>query len=346
MQRPIRQLFLLSLTVLVLSSCRRGPSETIPGSNSIYHWKTTFDLDEAERDFLERHDIERIYLRYFDVDMQDSNLYIEGPAVPVATTAFKSPKPEGVEIVPTVFITVNALNSIDGMNDLAQKIYTRVLNMTDYNDLGPIREIQLDCDWTSRSKDSYYALCSMVASLAHSDSILVSSTIRLHQLGTNPPPVDKGVLMVYNTGALRDPRTKNSILDVNDVRLYLAKKNLHYGLPLDFAFPVYGWGVLFRDGSFNGIIHCTDYSDRSLYKPRKGGTFIVKKDHMLDGKLLFEGDLIRLEFPSASDVDKVERLVMTSLMHSPSDRGIILYHLDSENLKNFKDNEISRMYSY
>ena len=36
-------------------------------TNAIYHWKTTFEPDDSELDFLGRHDVGRIYLRMFEV---------------------------------------------------------------------------------------------------------------------------------------------------------------------------------------------------------------------------------------------------------------------------------------
>lgn len=323
------------------------PIERFQG-NAIYHWRTVFELDETEKEFLKKHSVKRMYVRYFDVDLESSPINGSTEIIPVGTTVFKSGKPDEVEIAPAVFITVKALASIDdceaGVDDLASKIITRVRNMSDYNDMGPIHEIQLDCDWTASTKDLYYSLCKKVSELAHADSMLVSSTIRLHQLKTDPPPVDLGVLMVYNTGALRETRAKNSILDYDDVSSYLAGRQIRYGIPLDFAYPTYGWGVLFRNGGYNGILHRTDYSDESLYRKKKDGTFIVKKEHMLDGRLLWEGDVIRMEYPTADEVKRVADLVVSSVMDTT--HNVILYHLDSDNLSNFTDDEISDIYGY
>lgn len=315
-------------------------------SNAIYHWKTVFDLKEDEADFLTAHSVRKMYVRYFDVDVETSPMNATYSAIPIGTTVFKSPKPSGIEIIPAVFITVKALISTkeDGIKDLASKIYTRVLNMSDYNDMGQIREIQLDCDWTGSTQELFYALCRETAGLAHVDSIRVSATIRLHQLKMDPPPVDQGVLMVYNTGALRETRTTNSILDYDDVKTYLSRKTIRYRLPLDFAFPIYGWGVMFRNGSYNGILHKTDFSDETRYKRRKEGTFVVKKDHVVEGRSLWEGDVIRMEYPTADEVIKVAELVAISVKDST--HSVILYHLDSNNLNKFTDDEISSIYSY
>lgn len=315
-------------------------------SNAIYHWKTTFDLNEDEQDFLKEHSVKRMYVRFFDVDVESSPMNSTMAPIPIGTTVFKSPNPSDIEIVPTVFITVKSLITTkeDGIADLAAKIYARVRNMSDYNDLGQIREIQLDCDWTTTTRDLYYALCKETVNLAHSDSVLVSSTIRLHQLKMDPPPVDQGVLMVYNTGALRETRTKNSILDLDDVISYLSGSPIYYGLPLDFAFPTYGWGVLFRNGTYSGILHRTDYSDETRYKEGKDGTFIVIKDHVLEGKSLWEGDVIRMEYPSAKEVKEVAELVTSSVRDTT--HSVILYHLDSSNLLKFTSDEISSIYHY
>ena len=345
------------LLILSLFGCKEAPkTQDCPfvkrtsfprvRNNAIYHWKTVFDLKEDETAFLDSHSIRKMYVRYFDVDVETSPMNASHSAVPVGTTVFKSPKPAEIEIIPTVFITVKALISTreSGVKDLASKIYTRILNMSDYNDMGQVREIQLDCDWTGSTQELFYNLCRETVRLAHADSILVSSTIRLHQLKMDPPPVDHGVLMVYNTGALRKTGTKNSILDYEDVKSYLSGKPIQYDLPLDFAYPAYGWGVLFRNGNYAGILHKTDYSDETRYKKGKESTFVVKKDHVVEGEYLWEGDVIRLEYPAADEVIKVADLVSRSIRDST--HSVILYHLDSNNLLKFTNDEISSIYSY
>lgn len=52
--------------------------------NSVYYWKTNLCLDDEELDFLERHDIGRMYLRFFDVDINDNNSFSDKCA-PVAS---------------------------------------------------------------------------------------------------------------------------------------------------------------------------------------------------------------------------------------------------------------------
>lgn len=345
--------YILTLLVLV-SSCTCSPKKeavkadpAVPSKcNGIYHWKTTFNLNTEEKNFLRKHSVKRIYVRMFDVDMETAPLTRHYGAIPIGTTTFREGAPKGVEIIPCVFITTRAM-AIEGgrresIKSLAKKIYTRVSNMMEYNELGPLKEIQLDCDWNQSTKGGFYGLCEEIKSLC-GDSVLVSSTIRLHQLRDNPPPVDKGVLMVYNTGALRLSGPKSSILDFDDVKAYM-KSEMRYGLPLDFAFPAYGWGVLFRDGQFRCLLHHTDYGNAAYYSPQEDGSFLVAKDHILEGKPLEKGDVIRLEYPDADLVAKVAALVSSSIQSNP--HSVILYHLDSANLAKYSDDEISKIYSY
>lgn len=315
--------------------------------NSIYHWKTTFKLDEDDLRFLKRHSVRRMYIRLFDVDLDTSPLDQYSSAIPVGTTSFKGAIPDSIEAVPVVFITTKAMKftgeEVGGTANLASKIYTRIRNMSDFNDLGHIGEIQLDCDWTKSTQEAFYELCKEIKALAEKDGILVSSTIRLHQLSIAPPPVDRGVLMVYNTGAIRSPETRNSILDYDDVVSYLGGKTIHYPLPLDFAYPAFGWGVLFRKGKYMGILHKTDYERSYLYPEQKDGSYIVREDHILEGHSLMRGDVIRLEQPSAELIDSVATLVSKSF--GETSHSTILYHLDSKSLSKYDFNEISKIYS-
>lgn len=331
------------------SNATRGLQDTTrTHCNSVYHWKTTFDLNEEEIEFLERNDVHRLYIRMFDVDLDSSPINDHVGIVPVGTTKFKCAIPDSTEVVPTVFITTKAIKFIgedsDGLKFLAQKIYTRIQNMSSYNELGIIHEIQLDCDWTTSTQEAFYQLCREIKTLAEKDTVLVSATIRLHQLKLDPPPVDRGVLMVYNTGAIRNPGTKNSILDYEDVSAYLGKKPVDFEMPLDFAYPTFGWGVLFRNGIYQGILHKAVYDDTKFYVRNGDGTYKVRKNHFLEGHSLWEGDVIRLEYPTPDEVTKVAEFVSKAFSNNP--HSTILYHLDAQNLSKYNDDEIAFIFSH
>ena len=324
MKHIVKVLFSL-IVISVFTGCGDGRNSAITSSvndsikrNSIYYWKTVFELDSTELSFLQEHDISRIYLRMFDVATEPDFLNGTSQVVPIATTQFVSSIPRDVEIVPVTYITLDALRAMIGKeSEFASLIVERLLAMSSYNECGEINEIQLDCDWTSTTKDSYSKLCRVVKDSLSIKGIELSITVILHQLQETPPPANKGVLMLYNTGALKNPETCNSILHIGDVEPYMKPKQ--YAIPLDYAFPVFGWGVKFENNKFVSIVSydCKDISDN---------------------------ENIRYERPLSGDILDVKQLVEQNLGKPES--GYILYHLDYSQLKNYTDNEISQIFMY
>ena len=228
---------LVMLAAMVIMGCRNheSPGYELQGDeNSVYYWRTELRLDSTERAFLDRHDVKRVFCRYFDVVMRD------GEPMPNATISFSDTLPSGVELVPTVYITEDCMHKPHP--GLAAKLVSRVRQMNETNDLPPFSELQIDCDYTARSRQVYYDFLGEIAHspLFTSHFSLLSTTIRLHQLQMKAPPVDYGVLMLYNTGDPRRFMERNPVLDLRDVQPYLRHLS-DYPLPLAAAYPVYQW---------------------------------------------------------------------------------------------------------
>lgn len=313
-------LFLVLATILGTIHCTKHNGATISPTtllhkrtNSIYYWRTTFKLSEQEKEFLQKEKIGRIYLRMFDVTAGGS------VAVPNATITFGTSVPKDVEIVPTVFITVEALRQTadeDKLDVLAEKIVKRITAMCSWNEITCWNEIQLDCDWTESTRDAFYILCEEVKKRAKGK--LLSSTIRLHQLTQEAPPVDYGVLMVYNTDRFDDYLTENSILNNYTVEAYLNKK-MEFNLPLDVALPIFQWDIVFRDKKFVRI--AKSYED------------------------LDSNETIRHEQVPAEELKETQRLLTKFLHLKASEHSTILYHLDSANINNYRHEEIETIYN-
>lgn len=112
----------LLLVMALLASCGRDEPR-----RSVYYWQTTLHVGAAERAFLARHGIGKVYCRYFDVVPGD-----DGPQ-PNATLAFEGAFPKTVEVVPVVFIVNDCMGQPhDG---LAEKIVRRVSQMNETNSL-------------------------------------------------------------------------------------------------------------------------------------------------------------------------------------------------------------------
>ena len=213
---------------------QRYQDESLEQSNGVYYWRTDLHFDSTERAFLKQHHINKVYCRYFDVVMSDDGTEPK----PNATIAFTDTLPAGIELIPTVYITEDCMHKPH--KDLAEKLVKRIMQMNETNHIGNVHEIQIDCDYTSKSRATYYQFLEQVRHHLSPTSYHLSTTIRLHQLSMPVPPVDYGVLMVYNTGDPRKWQERNPILDYRDVYPDLNKL-AQYQLPLAAAYPVYQW---------------------------------------------------------------------------------------------------------
>ena len=321
MKHPL-QLLAFVCIMLTLMTCaddrRGGTAEPLHHpANAIYHWKTVYNPTPYEKDFLKKHQIKRLYLKFFDVGVD--NLYDgkgEQP-VPIATTIFRdSIKHIGdVEVVPVVFITIPALKCAPTLYSLAEHIIDRVDDMCWANHIA-YREVQLDCDWTRETKPLFFELCREVRFLLHERRKGLSATIRLHQLRDTLPDIDYGVLMLYNTESLVNPDVRNSILSSDVVSEYM--RHVEADKHLDFAFPAYQWILWFKDRKFQGIL-------------RPG------QDTNVEGCLRYEASLYR-------EIIAAKRAIRPCLKDIGYPSSNIIYHLDSANLSRFTDHEISEIY--
>lgn len=332
-------LFIITLTFIALSCKQSGTyrdntsnpmGRSEPAERGIYHWKTTFDLSLEDSAFIGDHNITRLYVRMFDVGIErnESNDSLE--VVPLGTTRFKSPIPKDCEFIPTVYITQEALKAYCyGEWKLAELIVTRVKAMASWNELGNFSELQYDCDWTAGTRKSFERLCESTQKILNKDGIVLSGTIRLHQLEEATYPFDRGVLMVYNTGSFVNPNTTNSILDYADVHKYLSPKGRINNFlkarktncqKIDVAYPTFNWGVVFdNNDQFKQLVR-----DIDSYTPE-------------------HGELLRVEKSDYQEIDRVKHLVDSLLW--PAINGNIIYHLDSQNLKNYSSEEIEKIYN-
>ena len=221
--------FVILICLLAIMGCQKQ-GELLDEGNAVYYWRTDFRLDSTEKAFLQQYHINKVYCRYFDVVINNE---AEGP-MPNATITFSDSLPEGIELIPTIYITENCMHKRHP--GLAEKVVKRILQMNETNDIKNVREIQIDCDYTAKSRKNYYEFLNEI----RSQFPQLSTTIRLHQLSMEAPPVDYGVLMIYNTGDPRKFEERNPILDIRDVQPYLKSLN-DYPLPLAAAYPVYSW---------------------------------------------------------------------------------------------------------
>ena len=353
------QLQFLSIAIALLSgaaaSCG-GPEQSQPvhpEKNAVYYWKTTFNTDSADCNLLLRHKIGRVYMRMFDVvaDIYPYDNKVENRVVPNASIRICDPPNRlaedlaKIEFVPVVYITLEALKAMKGHEGtLASNIVTRVRNMCEYNGLRNVSELQLDCDWTPSTENSFFSLCDSTRRILRTSEYgwSLSSTIRLHQLARKVPPVDRGVLMVYNTGSFDNPDAANSIIDIDDVRPYL-KRLSSYDLHIDVAYPTYSWQLLFRDRRCVGLMDDANLEDTSAFARRRDNGYVALRDIPYHNIIIRAGDMVRIETSAFADIARVKDMIEQRLSERPHSN--ILYHLDFENLSKYTPNEINKILS-
>ena len=333
----------LLFTLMLLSSCHKQPVKEVENQpeavtnsrkncNSIYYWKTQFSLSDKERDFLKQHQIERMYIRYFDVYMN------AGSPGPAATILFKDSVPSNMEIIPTVFIDNNLFYWSD-MSKYPEKIVNRILVMSETNNVSNVREVQIDCDWTKSTEEEFFQFLETVRKLLSKHQIILSVTVRLHQLNMAVPPANRGVLMCYNTGAVKSDKTRNSILTAEDVAPY-AKRLSDYRLHLDLAYPTFSWAVWFENNNFKALLRNLKPDNEKL-KNTRGNRYRVINGFYQEGHYLSKFDDVRFEFSNTNEIIETKKLLEYQLKNF----SVILYHLDENNLSKYTDNEISKIYS-
>ncbi len=338
-------LFCVLVAIICMTGCKNHKDNNICAhaeTSGVYYWKTVLEIDSVERNFLIENDVHRAYVRFFDIVVDESPLAMD-PVVPNATLQVKDSFPVN-EIVPTVYITIDALRRMKSTEDeWAEKIVKRVFNMCSYNELSVPKELHLDCDWTMNSDTIFFNICREVKRelQLRNPKATLSATIRLHQLSQTPPPVDYGVLMVYNTGSFKNPYENNSILSVENVRPYI-KYLSKYPLHLDYAFPIFSWNLLYQEERFRGILNVKVKLPDTMLKPLENNRFEVVYDTLINNIPIQKGDIIRKEDVSFKTIMEVKALIEKE--SNDNRHSIILYSLDGQNLNNYSENEFKKIY--
>ncbi|WP_257670700.1 hypothetical protein [Parapedobacter tibetensis] len=323
-------IFLCGITLLTACQQRRKVEP------SFYYWKTTYRGDSTEQQYLKETHAKRLFVRIMDIDNQGAN----GEAIPVSPIMFKEPLPDSVALVPVVFIVNNVLKNQSNpqLDDLAQKIYHYVERKVKQSGKLYFSELQIDCDWTDGTKEAYFYLLECLRERMD-EAVMLSSTLRLHQVrnlrSSGVPPVDRVLLMCYNMGNLRKYGSHNSILDMQEMELYLSEYLANYPLPLDVALPLFNWSVVFRDEQYAGIskkLDAASLNDSTLFSPLQE-PMLYRLEKPMPQAGLRVGDVIRREETRIADLTIAADFLSRYLPNN--NFTLVFYHLDAGTLTPF-----------
>lgn len=308
---------------------------------SFYLWKANQSISEKDNEFLKANRINKLYLRYFDVDWQGGY-----GAVPSSILNFSGKIDSSFQIIPVVYIKNRSLvrSKIKTMPDLADKIIFKINEIHEkYFSRFTMSEIQLDCDWTDMSRNNFFKLTELIKQKYK--GITISVTIRLHQikyqLRTGVPPADKGVLMYYNMGEFKNPNEKNSILN-NEIGKQYINKHSYYPLELSLALPIYSWSVWVRRGKFKALnysINSKNITKFTFLKHQKNNVYMVVKDTVYKNEYLRYGDIFKLEETTIEEINEAKK-ICNLLPNINSEKILFSYSPDNTNLINKHDLDI------
>jgi hypothetical protein len=335
--------FILLYTAALLSCQPTDKAQRHDLTPAIYHWKTTFSPTNFEQRTLNRLEVEKLYVRFFDVDW---NAKI-GEATPKAPVQFTTPK-IGYTVVPVVFITNQTLMNLPmtGIPILARNISNEIKQIAQKHAI-TFQEVQFDCDWSATTGGQYFAL---LRSLRAMLDVPLSATIRLHQIKyadkTGVPPVERGMLMAYNVADWKRADTKNSIWDASVADRYLPFLE-KYPLPLDVVLPIFRWTLVYRNGRFLNILN--DVSRNQLTTsiflasmPTDSNRFVARQDTSALGMMMRKGDVFRTEEITVHELKKAQQSILSRIKNEAV--TFALYHLDSTNLAQYRYENLQSLY--
>jgi len=312
--------FLAPLLFLSLVACERHAPSVV--ERGVYHWSNSDDLYEAEEQFLDTHLVRSLFWKVLDIDWNEAN---HAHPVSIVRSPFvanewgygggRNERTMAVELVPVVFITNRTMLNCDStqLHVLAEKLHRKLDALCG----GAYAEVQFDCDWTARSRDTYFSFLRMMRARLGRD---LSATVRLHQYkdpeGTGVPPADRGMLMLYNVEDVKTYGPHNSIFNADAARPYFSGAGT-YPLPLDVALPAYSWLVHYRNGRFVRIEN-SDLVDEvdTLENFRRGpdGLFhVVKETERWWGESLHIGDELKLERMDSTSIMQAVELARSAV---------------------------------
>ncbi|WP_244248479.1 hypothetical protein [Flavobacterium foetidum] len=322
--------------LLLLVSCGKKEQPAI----AFYFWKTNVKFSKTEKEILQDNDVKRLYIRYFDIGLHPET---QNP-IPISPIHFQE-NMQSFQIVPVVFIQNKVMLQANlNVEDLAAKTFHLISEINSKNRIS-CSEIQIDCDWSLKSKDNYLKFIEIFKKLSKQK---ISVTIRLHQVKyfkkTKIPNADLGVLMYYNMGSIA-PDSLNSIYDQKVAKKYLGSLK-KYPLHLDLALPIYSWGIHIRDNKVIGLrskINSNELEKDSNFEKTSPIFFRVRKSNYKNGVFYQENDFLKIEAITPKDLQEMAEDLDENLPQKPNE--IIFYDLDEFNLNHYEKNIFEQVIS-
>ncbi len=336
----MKKVVALSLLMFCLISCKNKIENV---ERAFYYWKSdSWRIDDAEDSIINNTETKKIYVKFFEVEHNE----LMGN-VPYSKNRVRFYN-ENIEIIPTVFIKneVFTKSSLKDLDLLADNINFLISKITkeEVDDVVKINELQMDCDWTLKTRDNYFYFLKKIKNISNKK---ISCTLRLYpykyrdKMGI--PPVDSVTLMCYNLLNPLESKKQNSILDVDELSKYLNVSS-KYPLHLDVALPIYSWIQVYQNNQFKGVVYNDiEYVIKNATKIEPLW-FEMNADITIDNYYLRVGDKLKYEEIDKQTIHKAIEILKKNIDFDQT-TTVTLFHLDDSQLKKYSNEEISNFYT-
>ncbi len=369
------------IILLLFSSCHHKSHDVI---RSFCFWKTDLYFDGKSDTLVNELKLNHFYVRYFDVDWNPykkeaqpissiHSISFNGANVLFTPSIFitndvvlKSNKTQLDTLAIRISNRINEIsesyftqNATTYANAIASADYEKQTGDTKTRiEIEPIiakqklelqkniQDILIDCDWSEKSKSNYFYLLQQIKSKF--PKYKIEATIRLWQYKyfekSGIPPVDSGLLMCYNMNNPESRTTENSIGTNNDLEKYIVHDK--YKLKLNIALPLYSWSLVFRGDKFKGILsNETDFSkDETVFKKSGDNKFILQDDSRIGTMYLRNGDEIRIEKISDSEIENMISTLTNKIKIDKTTR-VTFFSFDKKYINDYGTQNISNYFT-
>jgi len=315
------------LLSLLFGACSGSPPQ--PLSPAFFCWETVLNVPAEDRALLDSLGVNKLYVKVLDIGRNPSTDEIEPYSI---TDMSDSVLLRGRSIVPTVFITNAVFKNIseEQISWLSGKVAPFLARWGG----GGL----LDCDWTPSTRDAFFLFLKKLRARLPPGTRM-EATIRLHQYKfprqTGVPPVDRGMLMFYNTGDVDEEAERNTVFHPDDALKYIVGAPQKYPLPLDLALPLFSWGIVYREGELwkiiPGPLPLDEMRRSGKYTETPGGEHFAAKlwelreGTFLGGHYLRPGDRLRVSATTPEGLFKSAEIAQK--LDLANDATLAFFHL-------------------
>lgn len=338
----MKHIFLLLAFSAVFFSCSHKAEHV---ERAFYYWKSNeWELKKGEDSAIKVINPGKLYIKFFEVSHDEMM-----GNIPVAKSQLSNYNLESLKgsVIPTVYLTNDVFlkSSESELDSLANNVSFLISKYClERFEMSKPQEIQIDCDWTPKSRDRYFYFLKKLKAKAKME---LSCTLRLYpykypdKMGV--PPADKVMLMCYNLVNPLESENTNSILDTEELSKYLNIKR-NYPLHVDIALPVFSWMQVYQNKRFRGLVYPGNKSVKKILKQVKPLWYEVTKDTMVEDHYLRIGDLVKYEEITPQKINTAIKIIKENVVLDKT-ITVALYHLDEKELNNFSYETLTGFYT-